>query len=259
MKGHRVPISGAQLRAIPDDERVLLIGTLLAANEINGLRKLVLLANRTKARSDVEKAARTFHEMMILRIFATKVYEGYNFIKKASQFPAFGTNYVRNANLPDQAMALQEAKTKLGKYFGRTNILNSLRNGLGAHYDLRSLHLDPSDIEEIDSFIFIGSQGGNSLYFVAEEIAARRLARDVGRPLKEAVGRLIDEIHEMAVAFMEVAMCVSIICLSRHIGREHVANSASAIVSLRKASFAELPFFVDFRPKPSRRSTRRSS
>lgn len=253
MVGHKVPIAAAQLRAIPEDERTLLVGTLLATNEINGLRKLVLLANRTNARNEVERAARTFHELMLLRMFATKVYEAYNFFKKASKFKTFGSDYIHSANLPDQGSALKEAKDKLGGYFGDTNMLNRLRNGLGAHYDMRSLHLDPSDIDEIDSFIFIADQGGNSLYFVSEEIAAKRLARDANLPLKEVIGKLIDDINEMAVAFVDLAMCVSIICLSRHVGSAHMQGSPSTTVSLTKASDAELPFFVDFRPTSARR------
>jgi hypothetical protein len=242
---------------MPEDERTLFVGTLLAANEIDGLRKLVLLADRTKASNKVEQAARGFHEMMLLRTFATKVYEAYGFFKKASNFSAFRSDYVRNATLPEQAAALNEAKSKLGKYFGRTNMLHHLRNGLGAHYEVRSFRLDPDDIEDIDSFIFIAEQGGNSLYFVSEEIAAKRLARDAGLPLKEVIGKLIDEIHEMAVAFVDLAMCVSIICLSRHVGREHMQGTPSTTVSLRKAADLDIPFFVDFKPAPRRRSKSR--
>jgi hypothetical protein len=76
--------------------------------------------------------------------------------------------------------------------------------------------------------------------------------------LAEAVGQLVDDIHDMAVAFVDVAMSVSIICLWRHIGREYIEKSPAVTVALKRASAVDLPFFVDFKPQPSGQLARKN-
>jgi hypothetical protein len=254
MPGKKVVLTNTDLAKIPDPDRKLLLGMWHATNELNCLMKLVVIANKTTAENEIELAGRAINEVFLLRVFATKIFEAYKYFKKASHFAGFKSIYLENTRQPGRCARLEKAKTTLGKYFGKgTNALEVLRNNLGAHYHPSYFELRTDD-ERLDSFIYLGEQAGNSIYFVSEEVAFKRLTSELRLNLQETIAYLIDEAIEMANTLLELSTNISIICLSEYLPPGIVTSAPWMNMPLAASSQLQFPFFIDFRPSSNRTS-----
>jgi hypothetical protein len=132
MQIKQVQLSKSDFEKMPERERlaILLLGHF--ANEINILSKLLIMSsNRMGDHNTAERRAHHSQTLVIGRLFAGKLFEGWNVIK--AQY--FGTKLSREYTplLDDKAKA---ALDNLKTYFSNAkNPIRRVRNKLASHYD----------------------------------------------------------------------------------------------------------------------------
>lgn len=241
--GEKIRVDTKALSKLPLAERTLLIGLWHATNELNALRKLILLSSNNRTRGRLESDAKALVSVLLVKTFAVKSMEAWEFFKEAQNFPDFKEKYLQH----QISAELIEAKNKLGSYFGKKNLLYEVRTKLGAHYDYQTISKAVSDISRIDSYIFLPESSGNSLYWVAEEFQARALQK-LGHPdesLRSVFKRLIDEVDKVANQITALAQLISVVAVDASGNRRSVELSLTNKVRSRLYEAADIPFFID--------------
>jgi hypothetical protein len=222
----------------------MLLGLWHATNELNALRKLILLVNNNKTKNPLESGGKALTGVMLIKVFAVKAAEAWSFFKKAQNFPEFKAKYLSHEVSPD----LIRAKDWLGNYFGKSNILQKVRDKLGAHYDYASVSKAATSLKKLDSYIFLPEHQGNALYWVAEELQLRALKElgDVGEEFASVYKRLVDDVGEVAAHITAMTQFVSIVAIEEAGISRNFRLSLTHKVRARLSQFVDIPFFVDF-------------
>lgn len=242
--GLKVPISEALLRPLPANERALMLGMWHAANELSALRKMILVANNAEAHGPLEEAGRAMNSWMLIKLFATKSYEAWNFFKTAQSRLDFRTIYLSSPDGPN----LQESKDWLGKYFGKNSLLEAVRKIAGAHYDHSVISNSANDLEGLDSFVYIAKHNGNVLYWAAEEVAIRGIQREIApnEELSVLTDRIVEDVDLVARKLVDLAQLIGVIAMKRALDGNALPSSSLEQISARRSRSLELPFFIDF-------------
>jgi CRISPR/Cas system-associated protein endoribonuclease Cas2 len=91
----RVPVSKAQLRAIPADERNLLLLASHAVNQISVLRRLVIFSSNYQSSSELENTLSAGQTQTILRFLFGALAEAWEMIKRPVNQKLIGTDYIQ--------------------------------------------------------------------------------------------------------------------------------------------------------------------
>ncbi len=241
MTGEKIRFDAKALRRIPLPERTLLLGLWHATNELNALRKLILLVNNNRTKGPIEGSAKALTGLLFVKIFAVKATEAWGFFKKAQNFPEFREKYLAHEVSPD----LIASKDWLGSYFGKSNILQKVRDKFGAHYDLESVSKGAEDLDGLDSYIFLTDHQGNSLYWVAEELQLRSLL-EPGQKFGPIYSKMLDDVSDVAAKITTLAQLISVIAIEASDNRKAFRLSLTHRVRSRIYETADIPFFVDF-------------
>jgi hypothetical protein len=125
----RLQFSKEQLERAPEAERVLYLVAGQFINELNILTKLSYFATHSNPGEEVRKRANITASMLLLQLTAGKVNESWELIK--AQFSRLYPSY--EADLDDLAKQQYEY---LKRYFGRSSLVNTIRNTIGFHFDV---------------------------------------------------------------------------------------------------------------------------
>lgn len=244
MVGWTMPVTGQHLEKLTISERTLLLGMWHATNELNALQKMILLASNLPANGPVEEAGRSLNSWMLIKIFATKAFEAWDFFKSAQNFDVFRQVYLQD---PD-AKGLIEAKGWLGKYFGRENMLGIVRNKAGAHYDYQFALAASNRVADLDSFVLLSEHQGNSLYWVAEEAMAQGLLNSTSSDidLRAMVDRIVGEVIEVASRLGDLGQGIGIIAMKTAHADEPKQPFPRVQIAARRGELSDIPYFVDF-------------
>jgi hypothetical protein len=187
----RVPISKATLAQMPEAERhlFLLIGHL--SNELNIFTKLFYWCSTFTADEPVLRNAHTAQALALARVLASKMAEGWLALEKVYFSTQISRDYEGHLTIESR-----DALRQLSKYFGKTNLVKTIRNKFGFHYDLDHIKAGfdlPSDAEQWD--IYLAESNGNSLYYAADLVANYALLNSIAPgDLKKGMESLIDEL-----------------------------------------------------------------
>ena len=244
LPGWTMPVTGRHLERLSTSERALVLGMWHATNELNALQKMILLANNLDVSGPVEEAARSLNSWMLIKIFASKAFEAWDFFKSAQNFTAFRQSYLAH---PD-AKKLIKAKDWLGKYFGRKNLLETVRNKAGAHYDYDFVLAASDRVADLDSFVLLTEHQGNSLYWAAEEVMAQgfKLEAQIDGDLRSVVDRIVGEVIEVAWRLDDLAQCIGIVAVEKAYEDDPREPIPRTQVATRRGELWDIPYFVDF-------------
>ena len=176
MKLDHLKITRRQLKKIPEDERAMFIGLAHFANETNALNKLLFWTSNAPFNHPVEKKAVSFQALVILRVFAGKLYEGWRLIDQGYIKSRLKEEY-NDALLPES----RDAFGKLEDYFNnRHNRIKTVRHKYANHYDLLKLKdcLDDVPDEEALDF-YLHKIQANTFYYGAELAVTYSLLNDI--------------------------------------------------------------------------------
>lgn len=215
------------------------------ANELNILRKLVLVSDRSHGSSEIEKHAQGTQSLLLIKLFALKSCAGYEFVKKQAKRP-FMRKYLRD---PDSG--LSGPIVELDRYFKGDNLLTYMRNKFVAHYDDKVIKDLVANLSDQPHYLYVATQQGHSLYFAAEEKMFEALATQAasGEEIGDVMGRLIDDVGRVADLLTDCAQGAMIMIGKRYAKSAwKPAKITSEQVTLVDAENVTLPFFIDFEP-----------
>src|SRR5271169_6606310 len=91
----RIPISKDQLRAIPADERNLLLLASHAVNQMSVLRKLLIFSLNYESDSEIENTLSAAQSQTILRFLFGALAEAWEMIKRPVNQKLIGKDYIK--------------------------------------------------------------------------------------------------------------------------------------------------------------------
>lgn len=234
------------LSRMPPEERAWFFTVGHIANELAILRKLILISDNTNGVSNIEVSAQVIQTLLFIKIFSLKAVAGFEFLQKCSSQPGF-LKYAKG-----QGSEITKHLRKLRKYFKGESRLEFVRNKFGAHYDTD--HINFQDLAERDGDLklFVAEQQGNTVYYAAEEIlfTGLQMKGDSTDDQGSVIGKLIDDIHEVASLVLDCAQDMMIVVGSLYANdswkASGPANSGVTSIPMADARNIKLPYFIDF-------------
>ena len=210
MEVYRAKLNRAQLAAMPEAERVLLLLLAHACNEINVLSKLILMMRKDDPPSPILDHVEVGQTFIFMRLLVGKLHEAWELFKNRVQSNhAIATKYVPCLR-PDATAALQA----LNRHFGAGSALSAIRNKISFHYSDKE-NLTEGSFQQLAQGeplqFYLTKTVGNSFYHAAELIAQLGAINLMEAP----PGDPNDSASAEARAF--AALCDGIIEVSRHI------------------------------------------
>lgn len=124
---YRIPVPKERLRAMPKDERVLLLG--YASNQLSMLQKLLTFAtNRTPAK-ELEQHATGAQTQMLVRLTVGALSEAWEPVRTQFIETTIAKDYLNRLHAGDQ-----ESFAALKRRFGESNVLNEIRKNYAFLY-----------------------------------------------------------------------------------------------------------------------------
>lgn len=246
---HHFTLSKAQLDAIPEPERVLIVLLGHAANELSVLTKLFHFCSSHEADIPVLIEARNAQALVMGRLLTGKLYECW----KLLQSSFFGSRVSKQYEPlfdPEAAAALENLK----KYFGRKNLIETVRNGFAFHYAPDQIQAGYDTIGERDALdVYLSKTNANTLYVFAETVAGRSLMERISAgDHARSIGTLIEETSRVIGWLNEVIAACLLTCFRLHVGGDLYALGAK-VVEVEGApdwQSVTIPYFVEIAEQP---------
>lgn len=213
MKLRQIPISAAQLAAIPVQERALAVVLGHAMNEVNVLIKLFDLASTFEMEPRAFGNAHVCQAMVLARTITGKLHEIWATLQEGYFKSKLTQTY--DSRLDEVGLA---GLKHLKAYFGQTNTISVTRNNFAFHFSLeRAAHVVPGEVPTEDLSIYIGPNNASSLYQFAEYTMGSSLIDAIDRDDgPSAFQKLIDETGKATTAFIDFAQRLLYSILERH-------------------------------------------
>ncbi|QXX75591.1 hypothetical protein [Methylovirgula sp. HY1] len=162
----RVPISKAQLRSIPVDDRNLLLLASHAVNQMSVLKKVLIFSLNYETENELENALSAAQSQMILRFLFGVLAEAWEMVKRPIHQRLIGQDYAEVIEL-----AGKKAHAALKKHFGESNLLHRLRNTIAYHHpDGPQLVAAFEDVPEDEDWAWYPSDTINNSFYLASDL-----------------------------------------------------------------------------------------
>jgi len=244
MNLHRLTLPPQQLSSVPTSERALLVVLAHALNEVNVLNKLLLLCSSFDPEPKWNGHAHACQALVLARALTGKLNEAWQAVQKGY----FGTklSQLHDSRLEGDAA---EGLARLKGYFGRKNVVNTIRNHFAFHYSLdHASALLPTDVPAEELCIYLGKTNGNSLYQFAE-FAMNKALMDAINPsdAQAAFDQMLSETSSVVRWFNDFAQGVLFAILDMHLDAAmlHEALEPLDIGPVPSSTSISIPFFFE--------------
>jgi hypothetical protein len=213
---HQIDLTREQLDRVPEMERRLLVLVAHAANELNALAKLFHFAAGSATEAGLLGQAETTQALVLARVLTGKIHEFWQML----QGTFFGTQLSRDYQLSLDADALS-ALDELKRYFGRENLVATVRNKFAFHYSADQLDAGYAALVDGDPLqIYLAKHNANTLFAFADTIAGRSMLEAIkpGDPAG-AFDSLVAQTSKLVGVIGEVAAGLMVVCMHRHLGK----------------------------------------
>jgi hypothetical protein len=215
----RIPITKEQFRALPKDERALLLLMGHALNQIAVLVKLVIFSTNKDPEDPIEGRVSAAQSQVILRFLFGAVVEIWEFLRRP------GNQKIIGAYLPALDKDGTAAGDELNKYFGSSNLLYNMRNKFSYHFP-RTDDIDqgfetvPDGDEDLPWEWYLSETNSNSFYFSCEmAVGFGAISQIQGeRNLMSAFRKLLREVIHTANTMQYFLMPLMRAILLKHFG-----------------------------------------
>jgi len=244
MQLSRFRLTSEQLQNIPINERSLLMVLAHASNEINTFNKLLFLSTNFSHGREWQTQAQISQSLTLARTLAGKLSEAWT----VTTAGYFGTKLSQKHTLDNSG---NEAIKKLKNYFGRKNLINSVRNEFAFHYSLERAGIDihnDTPVEELS--IYLHPSIGNSLYQFAEFLINKALMESISpADLEAAPDVFLTEISSVVSWFNDFSQSAIFSILEKTIGIEEVQKTRHEIDigEVPLSSDIKLPYFLEIK------------
>ena len=209
MDVYAIKITKSQLQSLPEAERILVLQFGHVCNELSFLNKLLLMVSDTETKG-LEKKAMATQAMIVARLYIGKVFEAWKMIER--DYFRSQLSKTLDTELDEEGKnSLKALKT----YFGRNNLLSSIRNDFSFHYWAEHLPKAMNAFDESHEFqLILGGAYANTLHNFSEEFVTVAMLEASGENEAQAAmdkvigdlvfvgGKMIDFLgHGLATVF----------------------------------------------------------
>lgn len=189
MQIHKITFPPSALIALPPDQlsAFLLLGHFLT--EANWLQKLLLYASQDESGNVAEKHARMALSLMVSKIFAAKIHEGWNRLRTGNLRVTIDA-----LALPDEIAALSQ---QLSERLAENSLIHKVRRSLAFHYPTELSLADLPGVAQSDVALYMTQHAGDTLSLISELSAAAQLNAITG---VDHVGRSLDSFLKEVIA-----------------------------------------------------------
>jgi hypothetical protein len=241
-----MPITKQELEAMPEEERVFFVLNGHFLNEISMLNKWLIFID-LRAEPEVLRRAQVAQGLLIARLFIGKLLEGWRMLERAFFGTALSRQYIPKLDSTGSA-----ALDNLGRYFGKSNILQDIRNNFSFHYDNAEVGKNFSLLpESYASELYLGPDYANSLNWACEEIVSRAMLNVTGNTDPQAALNLImADLTRVSGWFFDFCGSVMVVATERLLGeRWEEATEQIDIGEPKLLDAVGLPYFVQRSPE----------
>ncbi|MGO4869209.1 MAG: hypothetical protein ACLPGW_01125 [Roseiarcus sp.] len=241
----RVPLSKGQLRAVPVDDRNLLLLASHAVNQMVVPRRLLIFSLNFESKSDIENTLSAAQSQTILRFLFGALAEAWEMVKRPINQRLIGKDYA-GAIGPEGVAAYGVLK----KHFGESNLLHKLRNTVAYHHpEGDELAAAFEDVPEDEDWAWYPSDTINNSFYLASDyaISARILKltgeTDTQRAFEKVMGLVVPVSNDMVDFFLFLMRAI----VTRHLGvgllspRPGTGTKVENVPNLYKVT---IPFFT---------------
>lgn len=241
---HRLVLRPEVFSKVPPAERALLHVMGHALNEINVLLKLFFLVSNHESEPQVVRHAQLCQAMVLSRLLTGKLYEAWQSIQKGYFRKKLGTIYAGELD-----KETTDGLENLKRYFGKTNLIDTVRNSFAFHYSLAHAEEAPnSDVEPEELAMYFGPTTGTSLYQFAEHAMGLAMLKSVNtEDPQEAFNRIAHETQQVVSWFNSFAQGILFAVLERHAGLTKRVPELESIDlgPVPRAIHVVIPFFFE--------------
>jgi hypothetical protein len=242
----RIPLTKAQLAAIPAEDRNLLLLAGHAVNQMAILRKVLIFSTNYGGPSELENTLSAGQSQIILRLLFATLAETWELVKRPVNQKLIGKDYFDDFGADGQA-----AYDVLKKHFGSSSLLHNLRNTLVFHYPDASTMQAAFDLvpEDDDCWAWYPATTiNNSFYLASDLVISGGVIRATGESdFATAFGRVMDVVLQVSNEMTDFLLFLMRAIGERHLGSEAFSftdESAINIVEAPQLRHVSIPFFT---------------
>jgi len=244
---YRIPVPKERLRAMPKDERVLLLLLGYALNQLSMLQKLLTFATNRTPVKELEQHATGAQTQMLVRLTVGALNEAWELVRTRFIETTMAKDYLNRLDAGGQ-----EAFGALKRQFGGSNLLNKIRKNYAFHYP-RSDDVDTAfesicNDPELGGLLnlYFSTHGFNSLFLLSDLVFIQGIAEKSGEPdLDAAQKRLMGEVSRASSNLVEFARAFAAAAWLKHFGEEMIAKDIVVATDAPNIDDVWLPFFVE--------------
>jgi hypothetical protein len=241
----RVPISKAQLRSIPEDERNLLLLASHAVNQLSTLRKILVFSLNYKSASELENTLSAAQSQTILRFLFGALAEAWEMVKRPIVQKLIGRDYAQLIE-PQGRAAYEELK----RHFAHSNLLHKLRNTIAYHHPkAHELAAAFADVPEDEDWAWYPSETiNNSFYLASDMVISAGAMRESGEtdPAK-AFGKIMDIVVSVSNDMTDFFLSLMRAIVVRYLGANIMSPEPGTGIQIAEAPNLyefSIPFFT---------------
>jgi hypothetical protein len=259
-KVYKIDLTKGKLAAMAAEERQLLLLLGHAANEINVLQKLILMASQATPELKFVDHVQAGQVFVLMRTLIGKLHEAWElFVKRFQSAPQISAKY--RSKLNTEAITALES---LKRHFGKQSPLTLIRNGFSFHYYDEKGLVEKSfqDIPSDDSWHFyLSNITGNCFYYASELVVAAAVINLANPAINNAElylaqsERAFRGLCELIISVSEQIMTLFGQCIAEIVS-ENLSDTEISdpveIVGAPSLGSIQIPFFIDdieFKPK----------
>jgi hypothetical protein len=241
MDVYEIKISKKQLQSIPDAERVLILQFGHVCNELSFLNKLLLVVYDTEIQG-LKKRAMTVQSMIVIRLYVGKVFEAWRMLES----DYFGSQLSKSLDAllgPEGRQSLEVLKT----YFGRNNLLSTVRNDFSFHYGSKHFPETMAAFEDSYEFqLILGQNYANTLHSFCEDFVVVGMLKATGKnEPRVAMDRIVGDLVTIGGKMIDFLGRGLAAVFENRVGKswddfEYTAHKVEPDADIRKFKF---PFF----------------
>jgi hypothetical protein len=247
----KIPVAKDRLRAMPADERALLILLGHAANQINLLSKLVIFSSN-KDPDGVEQFLSAAQTQLLARFAIGVLNEGWELISRQFLATPIGKTYSAKLDAGGQV-----ALAALKKSFGGSNIINQIRKNYAFHHpytsDVNAAFEVAADSPGWDAEWnwYFSHSGYNSFYFLSDFVIMHGILNAVGETdLVVAQEKIMTEVRSVSENMSQFIMALTAAFWLEHFGAEMTGEVCAKITNAPGAFDVWIPFFMEIPEAP---------
>ena len=215
-----------------------------AANELNVLSKLFHFSAKAASKTPLLTQAENTQSLVLGRVLTGKIYECWKLLQSAFFRTAISKTYQ-----PQFDKEALEALEALKRYFGRNNIIATVRNEHAFHYSPKQVDAGYRTLVDDDPLeVYLAKSNANTLYTFGDTIAGRAMLESIKPGNHQAAFEmLIDETAKAVALINTVIGAMMTICFKTYMGGDLYAMGAK-IIEIEGAPDSQdvsIPYFIE--------------